>query len=92
MVCEIAKRVGKRIVVFKGEKKCSDNKREGASASSFFCMKKNPPSGSFLQGELSKFGQPSPKQIVLYMGIASMRQNTNNIKTEGKRLQLPLSY
>lgn len=40
MVCEIAKRVGKRIVVFKGEKKCSDNKREGASASSFFFMKK----------------------------------------------------
>lgn len=36
MVCEIAKRVGKKIVVFKGEKKCSDNKREGASASSFF--------------------------------------------------------
>ena len=41
MVCEIAKRVGKRIVVFKGEKKCSDNKREGASASSFSLHEKS---------------------------------------------------
>lgn len=50
MVCEIAKRVGKKIVVFKGEKKCSDKKIEGASASSFLHEKSHRLAAFFEEG------------------------------------------
>ena len=57
-----------------------------------FKKRKKPPNGSFLRGGLSKFGQSGPKQIVLYIGVASYETKHEQYLTEGKRLQLPLSY
>ena len=49
-----------------------------------FQKRKKPPSGSFLQGGLSKFGRQNPKQNVCDMGAANLWKTRTIQKTEGK--------
>lgn len=57
-----------------------------------FQKRKKPPSGSFLQGGLSKFGWQGPKQIVCNIGAANLWKTRTIQKKQKEKLRLLLSY